>query len=248
MRQLLSGQILNYNTSVTTVKEIMRCKYHIIKFTRANRLLRWMAEKFPIKPPILIIRHPCAVVSSQILHGGWKNYKLKWGYDSRFRSIIGALLLPHYNVKWIINGYKEGIRIIKDEKIDLIYSTVPDPEAYIIALLLSVVAGKKFLCDFRDPTPWMYEKIVSLENLIMKFLQKVTQWKGYAIVSISSILTIRLIENEWLMNRKKYVTIYNGFDINDFKSINRIDKKKIYLQFCWQFGKTKRSKIFVRGF
>jgi len=43
-----------------------------------------MTEKFPTKPPILIIRHPCAVVASKILHGGWKNYKLKWGYDSRF--------------------------------------------------------------------------------------------------------------------------------------------------------------------
>lgn len=84
MRQLLSGRILNYNTSVTTVKEIIRCKYHIIKFSRATRLLRWMTEKFPTKPPILIIRHPCAVVASKILHGGWKNYKLKWGYDSRF--------------------------------------------------------------------------------------------------------------------------------------------------------------------
>jgi len=168
---------------------------------------------------------------------------------SGFRSKIGAHLLPYYNVKWTINGCREGMRIIRDEKIDLIFSTVPDPEAYIIALLLSVLAGKKFVCDFRDPTPWMYKKIVSLENLIMKFLQKVMQWKANAIVSISNILKIRLIENEWLTNRNKYATIYNGFDINDFKGINCIDSnKKFTISFVGSLGKQRDPKYLLEAF
>lgn len=83
MIRLLSGRILNYNTSHTTLREIIRCKHHIIKFIRANRLLRWMAEKFPIRPPILLIRHPCAVVASQMRYEGWKN-DMCVQVDSRF--------------------------------------------------------------------------------------------------------------------------------------------------------------------
>lgn len=83
MMRLLSGRILNYNTHHTTLREIMRCKHHIIKFISANRLLRWMAERFPIRPPILLIRHPCAVVASQMRYEGWKN-DMCVQVDSRF--------------------------------------------------------------------------------------------------------------------------------------------------------------------
>jgi len=168
---------------------------------------------------------------------------------SRIRSIIGVFLLRNYNVKWIINGYKVGTKIMRHEKVDLIYATVPDPEAYIIALLLSVLSGKKFVCDFRDPTPWMFEKRVSFENIIMKFLQKVMQWKANAIVSISNRLTIRLIENGWLTDRNKYLTIYNGFDIDDFKGINCIDSNKIFtISFIGSLGRQRDPKYFLEAF
>lgn len=43
----------------------------IIKFVRANRLLPWIRHRFEA-PPILLLRHPCAVIASQ-LNYGWKN-------------------------------------------------------------------------------------------------------------------------------------------------------------------------------
>lgn len=40
----------------------------LIKFVRANRLLPWLATNFPEIHPILVVRHPCAVISSQLNH------------------------------------------------------------------------------------------------------------------------------------------------------------------------------------
>lgn len=43
----------------------------IVKFVDANLMLGWLGTRFPIRPPVLVLRHPCAVVGSQ-LRRGWK--------------------------------------------------------------------------------------------------------------------------------------------------------------------------------
>jgi hypothetical protein len=42
----------------------------IVKCIRMNRLLPWLTERFPTRAPVLVIRHPCAVIASQIA-AGW---------------------------------------------------------------------------------------------------------------------------------------------------------------------------------
>lgn len=50
-------------------------KRYIHKFVNANMLLPWMTRRFGIKT-IYLVRHPCAVVSSQIRHsyGAWNDH------------------------------------------------------------------------------------------------------------------------------------------------------------------------------
>ncbi len=43
---------------------------YVVKFVNANMLLPWMTETFPVRA-VFMIRHPCAVVSSQLVHGAW---------------------------------------------------------------------------------------------------------------------------------------------------------------------------------
>ena len=47
----------------------------LIKFCRANRLLPWLVTNFRLKPPVYLVRHPCAVVSSQLRYGAWTQIK-----------------------------------------------------------------------------------------------------------------------------------------------------------------------------
>jgi hypothetical protein len=84
MRRVLTGQILyRHTTRRASLVEILRNEHWIIKFGRANRLLRWMTEKFPIRTPILLMRHPCAVVASQMRHPSWSPAASPY-VDSRF--------------------------------------------------------------------------------------------------------------------------------------------------------------------
>jgi len=47
----------------------------IVKSVRGNRILPWLVEHFKLKNTWLLLRHPCAVISSQLNHGSWEYVK-----------------------------------------------------------------------------------------------------------------------------------------------------------------------------
>lgn len=48
----------------------------VVKFCRAQRLLPWLLDRFHI-PAVLLIRHPLAVVSSQLEHPSWSHDRVE---------------------------------------------------------------------------------------------------------------------------------------------------------------------------
>ncbi|RMF24138.1 MAG: hypothetical protein D6756_07505 [Cyanobacteria bacterium J083] len=96
--RVLAGKVLNlWTTSHLDLVQIWQTQVWIVKFCRANLLLRWLTEKFPTRKPILLMRHPCAVVSSQINHGSWlsispayRHRRFEAAYP-QFRSILNNL-------------------------------------------------------------------------------------------------------------------------------------------------------------
>lgn len=113
---------------------LLEKKQWIVKFCRANRMLPWMVEHLDIRPPIFLLRHPCAVVSSQLRHEAFdymgSTYEKDNGpYDELYKkyehilksvnSEVGKLaawwamdnVLPlthdYNNKKWVTVTYEE---------------------------------------------------------------------------------------------------------------------------------------------
>lgn len=71
LRRVFEGRVINSWTSrEMSLREAYKSKKLIIKFVRLNRLLPWISRTFEVPPPILLLRHPCAVIASQ-LRMGW---------------------------------------------------------------------------------------------------------------------------------------------------------------------------------
>lgn len=86
--RILSGRVKTTAYSIRAVKGVLRgflSSKIVAKFIRANRLIPWMSQHFPVRCTILLIRHPCAVIASQIRTGNC-------GYPTRYRR--GGLGLP----------------------------------------------------------------------------------------------------------------------------------------------------------
>lgn len=68
-RRVLSGEMRN---GWTDRGGALLARRRLVKEVRANLLLGWMAENFPGMPIVLLVRHPCAVVSSRLALG-WRD-------------------------------------------------------------------------------------------------------------------------------------------------------------------------------
>jgi hypothetical protein len=67
LKRVFEGRVINEWTSrEMSFNEARRSTIMIIKFVRANRLLPWICKTFRLRSPILLIRHPCAVIASQL--------------------------------------------------------------------------------------------------------------------------------------------------------------------------------------
>lgn len=70
LRAVLTGQIgMSPRGVLWHILGVARTRRLIVKFVRANRMLGWMRRTFPVQAIVLVLRHPCAVVSSQVAMG-----------------------------------------------------------------------------------------------------------------------------------------------------------------------------------
>lgn len=57
----------------TAPHRLVATRRWIVKYCRVTRLVPWLTQRFPGLLPIVIVRHPCAVVASQLRHGDWSH-------------------------------------------------------------------------------------------------------------------------------------------------------------------------------
>jgi len=69
--EILSGRVINaWIMSQATLMKVLTAKRLVVKIVRGNLLLEWFTNNIAIMTPVLVMRHPCAVIASQI-NKGW---------------------------------------------------------------------------------------------------------------------------------------------------------------------------------
>lgn len=93
---LFAGRMLSpYLTQSTTPEALEAADRLVVKFVRGNLLLPWLVERFPLPKPVLLVRHPCAVVASMITHGAWNELE------------PAPLELPRHRHDGLLSGYQQ---------------------------------------------------------------------------------------------------------------------------------------------
>jgi len=132
------------------------------------------------------------------------------------------LFVPDAKIGWKRFAIKEGLKIIEEEKPDLIFSSSPPPTVHLIASELANRSKLKWIADFRDPwtdihyyedqprMAFVKAKDRRLEKSILEQADKIT---------CISKLDIELdFANK--TNASKCENIPNGFDDEDFTEMN----------------------------
>lgn len=72
--RVFRGKALNRWSKGSDALTCVRADRLLIKVSRGNALLPWLTKQFPFRrPPVLLVRHPFAVVASQLAWGAWSS-------------------------------------------------------------------------------------------------------------------------------------------------------------------------------
>ena len=126
-----------------------------------------------------------------------------------------ALYIPDNKIGWRKFAIPEGLRLIKQYGIDLIFSTAPPYSAHLIGLALSKQTGLPLVTDFRDPwlenprhtyiTPYHYRKHRQLERQVLTYSDAITvvnrvlqSWMIKKLSDVMAFNRVRVIPHGYL--------------------------------------------------
>ncbi|MCK4558738.1 MAG: glycosyltransferase family 4 protein [Calditrichia bacterium] len=151
-------------------------------------------------------------------------------FSEKISRIIRAnLFLPDARVGWIPAMIKQGLKIIKNDKPDIIFSTSPPHSLQLGAKKLAQKSGLKWIADFRDP--WIeaiWESEIERINLISRFNKRLEM----SILKNADVITM-VSDGMCDLFRKKmdkqYETIYSGMDSVNNDAVKSQNFQIIYL-------------------
>jgi len=136
------------------------------------------------------------------------------------KKLVDKVLVPDGTILWAPHALLYGRKIIRNNGIDIIFSTAPPFSSHIIAYLLQKISGKPFVIDYRDD--WIRHKPYRKLNGDLLFgLTKRFEYmliKDTSKVITSTRESIELFREKYpQFNTDKYQHIPNGYDPDYFK-------------------------------
>lgn len=149
---------------------------------------------------------------------------------TRLAGILNSLFfIPDTNAAWMPYAIIEGLRIIRHEKPQIIYSTSPHEGVHLIAYLLKRKMQLPWVADFRDL--WTlyqqrYRPPTFVHHLINSYLEKsiYLHWSDSIIANTEE--NRELLVKYFQINNSKIYVIPNGFDPEDISEITSPERKE----------------------
>lgn len=133
--------------------------------------------------------------------------------------LLDSLLIPDYQIAWSFRAIEAGLRIIRKNKISVIYTTSPPNSTAIIGLLLKILSKKALVVDFRDPwTQCLSEKwIAKYRYKLEEIIERHTLSSADHIIANTPHSRTMLLNKFSDLNPDNITTINSGFDKTDFE-------------------------------
>jgi hypothetical protein len=161
--------------------------------------------------------------------------------------IRSTIFIPDARIGWYPYAVKLGKEIIKNEKIDLIYSSSPPYTCSVIARRLHNITGKPWVAGFRDPwtgflsTPnrWFLPKI--LDKRMEKSVFKECNAMEVAWLGILKDFTSKYPD----IDTSKCYHLDNGFDSADFPQQEYIPNDKFTVTYTGSMYGKRNPEAFL---
>jgi glycosyltransferase involved in cell wall biosynthesis len=130
-----------------------------------------------------------------------------------------SMALPDRWASWVLSAVPGGLRAIRREHIDAIYSTFPIPSAILIGWLLHRLTGKPWIVDLRDSmTEDDYPRDPRTRRSLRKLEARAIRDSSRIFFTAAS--TIAMYRKRYpALTADKCVLVPNGYDEEDFQNL-----------------------------
>jgi glycosyltransferase involved in cell wall biosynthesis len=141
--------------------------------------------------------------------------------------IRSAFFVPDARMLWYFFATRLGRKIIKNEKIDLIFSSAPPYTTHLIGHNLAKNSDLPWIADFRDSwigwlsTPQWRPK---LSRAIEKKMEKAVLRDATKILTVSKGVKEDLLSRNLELDDNRWILLPNGYDSQDFGKVSAIHK------------------------
>lgn len=161
-------------------------------------------------------------------------------------------LIPDDKIGWIPFAVKEGLKIIKEENIDVIYTTGDPFSVFLTGYLLKKITGKKWVVDYRDS--WTDFSLSGFKKgnyrmFVENFFESRVLKNADKIISVSPLINEKLQNKYKNISKDKYIFLPNGYDADDFKEVareKRVEDKFIIVH-AGIFNKARSPELFLKA-
>ncbi|MCZ6704101.1 MAG: glycosyltransferase family 4 protein [Ignavibacteria bacterium] len=162
------------------------------------------------------------------------------------------ILIPDEHILWVVNAVKKAKKILKSEKIDVIFTTSPPPSTHLVGFLLKrSFPQTKWIVDFRDL--WTIEDTYHQQKPFL--IRKINEYLEHKILEKcdKSIFATSGFQDAYM---KKYINIVpdksscitNGYDPDDFKNTpTGVSSEKFQITYTGSLLKKQSENSFFDG-
>ncbi len=138
-------------------------------------------------------------------------------------SLLGRrLLVPDENVAWNLTAIPAAIRIVREEKIDVVITTSPPNSLHLVGAAVKRVTGARWVADLRDsltahPHRRTESAAVRMKEQSQRAIARLVARRADAIVAAADAIAE---EARALGPKGEVTTIANGCDFDDFAGLD----------------------------
>lgn len=132
---------------------------------------------------------------------------------------LDLFALPDRWISWVLGAIPAGLRAIRSDRIDVVFSTFPIASAVLLGYALHRLSGKPWVLDLRDSMTEQDYPRDARTRRIWRWIEKKAVRHAARIV-FTAPSTLRMYLNRYPeLPKDKCLLIPNGFDEEDFLSL-----------------------------
>jgi len=173
--------------------------------------------------------------------------RLKSGVFQFIKKIKNYVLIPDDHIFWVPFAVRQGLKAIREQKAEVIFSTSGPYSSHLVAKKLAKKTGLPWIADFRDPwTQNMHRSGIAWRERLEEKMEKQVMEGADVITTVTESFADNFKAK--YPRIKQMEVIYNGYDPEDYEQIHvdRIPNKLVFA-YTGIFYQERNPRLFLRA-